>query len=340
MKLGLGRVSLSVALPVLAFSLSQLTLAQGSLERTTVAYKKVEGHEILADVYRPPGNSVRPVIVYLHGGALIAGNRDAHFVFDRPGGSGDLLAFAEKHGYAVVSLDYRLAPETKLPAIISDIESAFTWLGNDGAKRFHLDPNRLVVSGDSAGGYLTLVTGYRVKPKPKALVVLCGYGALNADWTTKPNPSSAQRAMFPAGSEPKISREEAMQQTDGTVISDDRFRKGDRDKISTYYFQNGLWLQEVSGFSAESLASEIAPYEPVKHVTGDYPPTFMIHGTWDNEVPFEEPLEMSEQLKRHGVPYILWPIERGGHNFIGGDPAQIEDAYKAMQEFMLRYLKG
>jgi len=70
------------------------------------------------------------------------------------------------------ALDYRLAPETKLPDIISDIETAFTWLGGEGAKRFHLDPDRMIVYGGSAGGYLTLVTGYRVKPKPKALVAL------------------------------------------------------------------------------------------------------------------------------------------------------------------------
>ena len=76
-----------------------------------------------------------------------------------------VLSIGERNGYAIVSIDYRLAPETKLPAIISDVEAAFTWLKSDGAKKFHLDVNRMVVVGDSAGGYLTLVTGYRVNPK-------------------------------------------------------------------------------------------------------------------------------------------------------------------------------
>ena len=121
-----------------------------------------------------------------------------------------LLAFAKARGCAVVSIDYRLAPETKLPDIIGDIEEAFRWLAGDGAKQFHLDPRRIVVVGESAGGYLTLVTGYRVRPKPKALVALYGYGDLIGDWYSKPNP-------YPRYNLSKISREEAESQTDGTI---------------------------------------------------------------------------------------------------------------------------
>jgi acetyl esterase/lipase len=113
-----------------------------------------------------------------------------------------------------------LAPETKLPEIISDIEEAFRWLADDGARQFHLDSRRIVVIGESAGGYLTLVTGYRVRPKPKALVALYGYGDLIGDWSFKPNP-------YPYYNLRKISREEAKSQTDGTVISDSDERKGD-----------------------------------------------------------------------------------------------------------------
>ena len=299
--------------------------AETGLEKTTIAYRKVDGHEILADVYRPKGNSVRPVIVYIHGGALIMGNRE-ELAYDTT-----ILSLAEQNAYAVVSIDYRLAPETKLPAIISDIEAAFTWLGNEGAKRFHIDPERMVVVGGSAGGYLTLVTGYRVNPKPKALVALYGYGELNADWYTKPNP-------YPNYNMEEYTREEAMKQTDGTVISDGERRQGDGEYIYMYYRQNGLWPQEVSGFDPATLAQDIAPYEPVKNVTRSYPPTLLIHGTQDTDVPFEESVKMSAQFQTHGVPYILRPIDKGEHGFDGGDPAQIEDAFRTMREFLTRYL--
>lgn len=49
---------------------------------------------------------------------------------------------------------------------------------------------------------------------------------------------------------------------------------------------------------------------------------------------------MAEQFKRHGVPHILIPIDNGEHCFDGGDPAQIEDAYNTMREFMLKYLEA
>jgi acetyl esterase/lipase len=299
--------------------------AETGLEKTTIAYRKVEGHEILADVYRPRGNDVRPVILYIHGGALIMGNRD-EVSYDAV-----VLSLAEENAYAVVSIDYRLAPETKLPAIISDIEAAFTWLENDGARRFHIDPERVVVVGGSAGGYLTLVTGYRVAQKPRALVALFGYGELNADWCTKPNP-------YPNYNMEKYTREEAMAQTDGTVISDGERRRGDGELIYMYYRQNGLWPQEVSGFDPATLATDIVPYEPVRNVTRNYPPTLLIHGTQDTDVPFEESVKMSEQFQAHGVPYILLPIDKGEHGFDGGDAEQISGAYRTMKEFIARHL--
>ena len=94
--------------------------AQSKLNKTTVTYREVDGHKILADVYRPDGDDVRPVIVWIHGGALIMGHRESI--------AGQIRQLAEEQGYALVSIDYRLAPETKLPEIISDIEAAFRWL--------------------------------------------------------------------------------------------------------------------------------------------------------------------------------------------------------------------
>ena len=256
----------------------------GSFKKTTVAYREIDGHKILADVYRPQDTTIRPVIVWIHGGALITGNRDLEkpeditrllLAFAKAGGAlimddrdlekpeDILLAFAKARGCAVVSIDYRLAPETKLPDIISDIEEAFRWLAGDGAKQFHLDPRRIVVVGESAGGYLTLVTGYRVRPKPKALVALYGYGDLIGDWSSKPNP-------YPYYNLRKISREEAESQTDGTVISDSDERKGEGSSIYMYYRQNGLWPEEVSGLARSTIADQITPFEPIRngHLVG------------------------------------------------------------------------
>src|SRR6516164_3452333 len=77
---------------------------------------------------------------------------------------------------------------TKTTIPYREVDGHSSWLGGDGAKQFHLDPRRIVVAGESAGGYLTLVTGYRVQPKPKALVALFGFGDLIGNWSSKPNP--------------------------------------------------------------------------------------------------------------------------------------------------------
>jgi acetyl esterase/lipase len=294
---------------------------------TTVAYREIDGRKILADVHRPRDAKIRPVIVWIHGGALITGNRDLE---TRGDVTRSLLAFAKAKGCAVVSIDYRLAPETKFPEIISDIEQAFRWLAGDGAKRFHLDPGRTVVAGESAGGYLTLVTGYRVRPKPKALVALYGFGDLIGDWSSKPNP-------YPGYNLRKISREEAESQTDGTVISDSDERKGDGGLIYMYYRQNGLWPEEVSGFARSTIADKITPFEPIRNVTPDWPPTLLIHGTWDTDVPYEQSALMAKKFKQKGVPFTLIPIDHGEHGFGGGDPQKIREAYKAMEKFIKKH---
>jgi acetyl esterase/lipase len=306
-----------------SFAAIDRSAAEISFKKTTVTYREIDGHKILADVYRPQDAKNRPVIVWIHGGALIMGNRDLEK-------SDFLLAFAKAEGCAVVSVDYRLAPETKLPDIISDIEEAFRWLAGDGAKQFHLDPSRIVVAGASAGGYLTLVTGYRVRPRSRALVGLYGFGDLG-DWSTKPIPYPDPR---------KISREEAESQTDGTVISDSNERKGDRGSIFTYYRQNGLWPEKVSGFARSSIADKITPFEPIRNVTPDWPPTLLIHGTQDREVPYEQSELMAKKFKQKGVPFTLIPIDQGEHGFGGGDPQKIREAYKAMEEFIKEHLNS
>jgi acetyl esterase/lipase len=278
---------------------------------------------VLADVYRANDNEVRPVIVWIHGGALIMGHRE--------GINADIRRLAEEKGYALVSLDYRLAPETKLPEIISDIEAAFHWIANDGARLFHLDPSRIVVCGGSAGGYLTLVTGYRARPKPRALVAFWGYGDLVGEWYSKPSPHKRHNPR-------EITRDVAEQQTDGTVVSDSRNRKGNGGLIYLYCRQTGNWPKHVTGYDPNTEAENIAPFEPVRNVSKDYPPTLLIHGTKDTDVPYVQSTMMADQFRKHGVPFQLESIENGEHGLAGGNPKQIKDARAAVREFIMKYL--
>ena len=124
--------------------------------------KKVGSLEIKADVFREADDKPRPVVVWIHGGALIMGHRE--------GVSQRLKDAMLEAGYCFVSIDYRLAPETQLPEIIADIEDALAWVHDRGPELFHADAARVGISGGSAGGYLTLTAGFRAKHRPQALV--------------------------------------------------------------------------------------------------------------------------------------------------------------------------
>ena len=288
----------------------------------TFAYKKVDGVDVLADVHRPSGQGPRPVAVWIHGGALINGHRES--VPERV--KTPLLAA----GYAVVSIDYRLAPETQLPAILEDVEDAFRWIRSEGPTLFQADPERIAVLGGSAGGYLTLTTGYRVEPPPNVLVAFWGYGDLIGAWYSEPSPHARHQRV-------KMTKEEAWAQVSGQPVSDSRQRKGDGGAFYQYCRQHGAWPQAVTGWDPRAEAEKFTPYMPVRNVTAEYPPTMLIHGTADTDVPYEQSVMMAEQFEAKGVEHELVTVPGAEHGLSDGDPGLVERAYEAAIRFVIAH---
>ncbi|NJN43315.1 MAG: alpha/beta hydrolase [Anaerolineae bacterium] len=90
------------------------------LSKQTFTYKTVNHADLLIDVYDQPSIKPKPSIMWLHGGALILGSREML--------SEEQAAFYLDAGYTLFAPDYRLAPETKLPEIISDLQTAYAWI--------------------------------------------------------------------------------------------------------------------------------------------------------------------------------------------------------------------
>jgi Prolyl oligopeptidase family len=134
----------------------------------------------------------------------------------------------------------------------------------------------------SAGGYLTLTTGFRVEARPTVLVSLWGYGDLVGDWFNTPSP-------HPRHHQSKLSREDAFAQVSGPPPSDSRDRKGDGGAFYQSCRQQGSWPKEVSGWDPHSERDKFVPFMPVANVTPEYPPTLLIHGEKDTDVPYEQP---------------------------------------------------
>jgi acetyl esterase/lipase len=103
------------------------------------------------DVFRPAGQTGRPVLMFVHGGGWTIGRKDNYFGILGYGTVAECLA---RRGLVVVLPNYRLSPGVRHPAHIKDVARAFAWTCRNAAK-FGGDPKRIYVGGHSAGGHLT-----------------------------------------------------------------------------------------------------------------------------------------------------------------------------------------
>ena len=303
------------------FAFEQVSTAE-EIVKSTHVYKEVDGVKVHLDVYRPQTRKNCPVLVWIHGGALISGNRE-HL----PKRLKDL---SEAEGYLLISIDYRLAPQVKLQEIINDLRDALAWVRREGKEKFDADVSRLVVAGGSAGGYLTMMTGI-MKPIPKALVSYWGYGSVDADWYAKPSAHYRKRPIVP---------EKEAWEGIGKEVSTGAYGElaQKRGLFYLYCRQQGIWTKVVTGHQPGVDRDNITPFCPVRNITPDFPPIIMVHGTADTDVPFYESENMAIELQKHGIRHELLTIPNGGHGLGGGKPRLIEWAHAKTFDFIREQL--
>jgi acetyl esterase len=128
-------------------------------------------------VYDPGAPPGMASIVFIHGGGWVVGTLESH--------DGVCRRLAKHSGLRVVSIDYRLAPEHKFPIPVEDCVAALRWLGQHGAE-LGIDPARLTLTGDSAGGNLSLASAMVLRDRggPHLKAVGLIYGAFSRDVDT------------------------------------------------------------------------------------------------------------------------------------------------------------
>ena len=294
--------------------------------KQTYVWKIVDDHEIRADVYRVAGEGTRPAILWVHGGALIIGERSSL-------STNELELYLES-GYVVVSIDYRLAPESKLPAILEDLEDAYAWVREKGPMLYGIDPDRIAVVGHSAGAYLTLASGFRCEPRPRALVSFYGYGDLVGPWYSQPDPFYLKMAA--------VGFEEALGSIGDTVISNPQTQSPGAERFHFYLYcrQTGRWPTEVGGRDPATEPEWFTQYEPLRNVSSEYPPTMLLHGENDTDVPFEQSVLMADALKQNGVVHELVSNPEWGHGFDGAgfEDDAVREAFRVVLRFLDEHL--
>ncbi len=281
-----------------AFLLNQIKLIDAKnvivpdnvIEQMDIEYGKAGDKSLQLDLYSPKEmNKPAPGIIFIHGGGWKSGHRrDMKFY---------TVNFA-KRGYVCATVSYRLTGEALFPAAVQDVKCAVRWMRANAGK-YNIDPDRIVVSGNSAGGYLSLMTGYSsdvpelegdsgnagVSSRPRAVINFYGPVDLTTDFARKQS-----------------------------LVVDFLGKSYDEDpKLHTFA-------------------------SPISHLTKDDPPTLILHGTIDSIVPIKQADMLADKLKSLGIDYFYEKYEGWPHTMDLAEAVNLRCQYQMVQ-FLEKYLK-
>jgi acetyl esterase/lipase len=135
--------------------------------KTDIEFAKVDDVSLTLDAYVPPGEGPFPAVIVVHGGGFVRGDKQT---FVKP-----LFQPLTEAGFAWFTINYRLAPKYPFPAAVEDVERAIEWLRKN-AKDYKVDPNRIALLGESAGGHLVSFAGAKSRPETTVQAVVSFYG--------------------------------------------------------------------------------------------------------------------------------------------------------------------
>lgn len=261
--------------PQLPFGPNQKALQIESI--MDVEYAKDSPSQVL-DIYIPKNEVMNkiPVIIYVHGGAFAAGDKNSPLVAPK---------FLE-NGYAVVSANYRLSDEAQFPAAVQDVKSAVRWVkANSGA--YNIDSEKIGVIGDSAGG---------------TLVSLIGLTSGVEEFETNENKDYADNvnAVVDMYGLADFSMIRADCQQYGCVSV-----SAGKDSFLTKYL--GCDLNFATCDETAKKAS------PITYISKEAPPFFIIHGNKDKSVPIIQSIRFAQGLNETGRDVTFIIAEGYGH---------------------------
>jgi acetyl esterase/lipase len=214
-----------------------------------------------------------PVVVFIHGGGWQNG--------DKRGGFGTVGALVATGEYAGVSVGYRLSGEAIWPAQIHDCKAAIRWLKGN-AKKYNLDPERIGVTGNSAGGHLVAMLG-----------------------------TSADVSAL----EGTLGEYTSLGSRVACVV--DQYGPTELLAMGGRHNDPGSPESKLIGGPIQERQEATRNASPTTYVSKDDAPFMFIHGTQDPAVPFSQSELLQAALKKVGVEALLVPVTDGGHGNFG-----------------------
>jgi acetyl esterase len=266
----------------------------------TDLFATVDGTNLCLDVYLPASaESDSPLsapVLMIHGGGFSMGTRSAGVQWDR---------WFTARGYTVFDVDYRLDPPVSWNLAAPDVACAMAWVASH-ANDYHIAPDRMLITGQSAGGSLALQVAYGLGDG--TIVSSCGGAA--------PEPKAAF-ALYPP-------EDFVMAWNMNTGVS----------ALSSRNLNAGYL-----GGSPEQFPDRYRYTSAVFHVRRGLPPTLIAAGAVDHLVPFGGHTEIVEKLNAAGVPNELLRVPYGEHGYDliwGGIGGQV--TRKVAADFLAKYL--
>lgn len=142
------------------------------MQLTDLEYGNAGGESLKLDAAIPDAAGPFPTVILVHGGGWTGGDKSGG---PTKGYMAPMHEPLEQAGYAWFSINYRLAPKHPYPADIEDLETAIRWVKANAAK-YHLDPRRIALSGESAGGHLVELAAVRATDATRVAAVVPFYG--------------------------------------------------------------------------------------------------------------------------------------------------------------------
>ncbi len=292
-------VSLKTTLPLTAILLCLQTQTVAVAQQVSdtviredgIEYSNPDGVSLQLNLVRPKtGEGPFPAVLCIHGGGFRAGKRESYDV---------LCNKLAERGYVAATITYRLAPAHKFPAAVHDTKAAVRWLRANAAK-YGINPDRIGVTGGSAGGHLAQFLGVTAN-----VPQFEGDGG-NADQ------SSTVTCVV-------------------NVYGPSDFTKSygksvDAHEVLPLWFGGDLTTHRALHIQGS----------PLYWVTPNAAPTLCIHGTEDKYVAHEQAVWLIDRLQAATVEAELLTLEGAGHGFKGADA---EKAEAALIEYFDRHLK-